>query len=110
MTMEEKLNLVKIMLDIDLEDATNDLTIMTYLTVAEREIVTWRYSYSTDSEVTQVPEEYEITQIEAVVAGYSQRGAETESQHNENGINRTFRYADMLQYIRTNVIPICKII
>lgn len=109
MTNEEKLSMVKSILGIDSTDTTEDERITTYLTVAEREILTWRYSYGT-TEVTEVPAEYEMTQIYAVVAGYSQSGAENQRQHTENGISRVFRYADMIQYIRSNVVPVCKVL
>lgn len=109
MTDEEKLTMVKSILDIGEGDTSEDSRIATYLSVAEREILTWRYSYGS-VEVTAVPAEYEMTQIYAVVAGYSQSGAENQRQHTENGISRVFRYADMIQYIRSNVVPLCKVL
>lgn len=81
-------------------------TLKAYLTAAEKEILAWRYSYSAQS-VDSVPPEYEMTQIYAVIAGYSQSGAEGQMTHSENGIARTFKYPDMIRYIRTNVIPLC---
>lgn len=106
MTTAEKLAMVKAMLGISGD--TEDTLITTYLTSAEREIITWRYSYG-QSLPDSVPVEYEMTQVHAVVAGYSQRGAENQTSHSENGINRSFSYADMVAYIRSNVIPLCKI-
>lgn len=75
-----------------------------YLKAAGREILNWRYGYSSDIP-DEVPAEYEMTQIHAVIAGYGISGAEGQTQHSENGINRSFRYPDMLTYIRSNVIP-----
>lgn len=107
MSSAEKLTMVKTMLGITGD--TQDATITNYLTCAEREILTWRYSYG--SEIPEsVPVEYEMTQIHAVVAGYSQRGAENQTSHSENGISRSFSYADMVAYIRANVIPLCKVL
>lgn len=51
-----------------------------------------------------------MTQINAVIAGYSISGAEGEVTHSENGISRTFKYEDMVNYIRSHVIPIAKVI
>lgn len=107
LTNLEKLAMVKTILGI--EDSAEDNRIATFLTVAEREILAWRYSYSTQ-EVTEVPAEYEMTQVNAVVAGYSMAGAENQLQHTENGIARVFHYSDMIQYIRANVIPICRVL
>lgn len=107
MDTNAKLTMVKTMLGIS--DTSEDDLITTYLTSAEREILTWRYSYG--SEIPEsVPVEYEMTQIHAVVAGYSQRGAENQTSHSENGITRHFSYADMVRYIRANVVPLCKIL
>ena len=80
--------------------------IETCLEVAKREIVSWR-GLPADAEV---PEEYEMTQIYAVIAGYSQSGAEGQLSHSENGIGRTFRHADMIGYIRAHVLPLVKVI
>lgn len=104
MTTDEKLTMVKTLLEVSGE--AEDARIKVYLTAAEKEILSWRYSLSSQK-VTAVPEEYEMTQVFAVVAGYSQSGAEMQTQHSENGVSRIFCYADMIQYIRANVIPYC---
>ena len=109
MTVEEKLSMVKTMLEIPTEDTSEDGLIGVYLTASEKEIIAWRFSYGS-AQVTEIPAEYEMTQVFAVVAGYSQGGTEGQTQHSENGINRTFKYADMLAYIRSNVIPLCKVV
>ena len=108
MTLAEKTQMVKTLLEIADDDASSDELISAYLTLAEKEIISWRYSY-TGQTITAVPAEYEVTQIMAVVAGYSQGGAENQTGHSENGIQRVFKYSDMVAYIRAHVIPICKV-
>ena len=103
MTTDEKLAMVKTLLEVSGE--AEDARIKVYLTAAEKEIISWRYSLSSQK-VTAVPEEYEMTQVFAVVAGYSQSGAENQLAHTENGITRQFKYADMIAYIRSHVLPI----
>ena len=83
-------------------------TLSVYLTAAKSEILAWRYSYASEYP-DEFPREYDQTQIFAVLAGYSQKGAEGELAHSENGISRTFKYADMVSYIRDHVVPICKV-
>ena len=51
-----------------------------------------------------------MTQVHAVIAGYSISGAENQTAHSENGISRSFKYEDMIAYIRSHVIPIVKVI
>lgn len=106
MTDQEKLTMLKTFLD--LNDSSEDAKLEVYLSASAKEIITWHYG--NDTTVTAVPKEYEITQIQAVVAGYNLIGAENEKSHNENGINRAFRYSDMLQYIRNEVTPYAKVL
>lgn len=110
MSNGEKLAMVKAIMEISADDVSSDGLISAYLTLAQKEILAWRYSYSADWDLyNEVPAEYETTQIFAVVAGFSQGGAEGQTQHGENGIQRTFKYADMVAYIRAHVIPIVKV-
>ena len=103
MTMAEKLAIVKSILRVG--DTSMDEMLTTYLTAAKSEILGWRYSYS-GNVPEDVPTEYEMTQVYAVVYGYTQSGSEGQSVSVENGIHRHFSYADMVRYIRANVIAI----
>ena len=109
MTKAEKLAAIKTILGFT--DTSYDTTLNSYIDMAGSEIIGWRYSYSPNfSETTDVPTEYEMTQVHAVVAGFSIRGAEGQSLHEENSIRRTFKYEDMVAYIRAHVIPIAGVI
>ena len=103
MTAQEKLDMVRSIMNFSAEDTSEDVRLNVYLSAAAKEIISWRYSYSGNAPA-DVPEEYEMTQVMAVVAGYSQSGAEGQATHSENGITRTFNYPDMINYIRRNVI------
>lgn len=102
MTITEKVEMTMTLLG-ETDSALED-KIQVYLTAAGKEIISWRYSYTKES-VSEVPDEYEMTQIQAVIAGYTLSGAENQTLHSENGIQRTFKYSDMLDYIRAHVIP-----
>ena len=106
MTIEEKLAMVKTIMG---PDATDDETISSYLTLAKTEILQWRYSYNPDNMPEDVEPAYEITQVQAVVNGFTQRGMEGETVSVENGIHRHFSFPDMVRYIRANVIPYAKV-
>lgn len=107
MTNEEKVMVLKTMLDIS--DTSLDDKLTTYLTFAQMEILNWMYNGDIPTEVTAVPSRYENTQIMSVVTGFNHEGAEGEIVHNENGINRTFVYEDMINYIRQNVFQIISV-
>lgn len=109
MTSTDKLAMVKAILRID--DTSEDALITTYLAMAAREIIGWRYSNANPANVpTEVPDEYEMTQVQAVVNGYTQSGIEGQVLSIENGIHRHFEYSDMLRYIRAHVIPIAGVL
>ena len=102
MTIDEKKEMVNALYGEPIENSK----LTAYLTAAEKEIIAWRFSYSAKIDtVIVVPSEYEMTQVYAVIAGFSQSGAENQTSHTENGISRSFKYADMIAYIRAHVIP-----
>lgn len=103
MTEAEKLSTIKTLLGVS--DESQDDRLTAYLTLSGKEILAWRYA-EREGAPLDVPTEYESTQVFAVVAGYSQSGAENQTIHRENGISRTFVYADMVSYIRSHVTPL----
>lgn len=108
MLAEEKLIMLKSMMGTPEEELPSDDSLQNWLLFAEREILAWMYrAYpSVPEQAEVVPPEYEMVQIMAVVVGYSLSGAEGQTSHSENGIGRTFKYADMTDYIHRNVIPV----
>lgn len=110
MTDNEKITMIKSLLS-DGGSLPSDDKLLAYLVLAKNEILNWTYSQvgGVPTTVTDVPAKYEVTQIYAVVAGYTHAGSEGETQHNENGINRYFSSADMLDYIHRNVLPIVRV-
>ena len=107
MTSEAKLAMVKAILRIDDTDTSEDALITTYLDMAQQEMLSWRYSHANPDNVPEtVPPEYEITQVQAVINGYTQAGVEGQVLSIENGIHRHFNYSDMVEYVRAHVIPI----
>lgn len=106
MTIEEKLAMVKTIMG---PDAPDDETITAYLNYAKAEILQWRFSYNPDAMPEDVEPAYEITQVQAVVNGFTQRGNEGQSVSIENGVHRHFSFPDMTRYIRGNVIHYAKV-
>jgi hypothetical protein len=110
MTEADKIQMITTLLD-DGGQLPSKEKLDTYLSLARQEILSWRYSLvgGVPADKTDLPPRFEVTQIYSVVAGYTHAGAEGESVHNENGIQRTFKYSDMLDYIHKNVIPIMRV-
>ena len=106
MTTAEKLAMVKDILRIS--DSEMDSLLTTYLNMAKSALLGWRYSSSADAPL-EVPAEYEMTQIQAVINGFTQSGNEGQLVSIENGIHRHFSHEDMIGYIRANVIAIANV-
>ena len=110
MTDAEKLTVIKTLLS-DGGEMPSDEKLNTYIQIAGQEILAWKYHLigGVPDDVTEVPAAEDITHIYAVVAGYTHAGSEGEKQHNENSVNRVFIYADMVDYIRNNVLPYVRV-
>ena len=107
MTDLEKLAQVKSLMNITGTDFDAQLAV--FLSFAKNEILAWLYSGKTPEGVSDVPARYIPTQIQAVVVGYSQSGAEGQLAHTENAISRQFEYSNMLAFIKSNVIPYAQV-
>ena len=107
MTDAEKLAQLKALLQIT--DTTQDTTLAVYLSLAKSEILSWLYSGKTPEGVTDVPARYEPTQVMACVAGFGLRGLENQTASTESAITRQFKYSNMLEFIRANVVPYAQV-
>lgn len=104
MTDTQKLAYLKAALGIS--DTTQDDLLSSFLAMAAFEIIQFKYSLvGVPAGMTDPDDEDAMTQVYAVIAGYNQRGAENQTSHNENQIYRTFHFTDMVEYIRSHVIP-----
>lgn len=111
MTDAQKLTMVKTLIEDGSGYLPSDNTLNTYLSLAQSEILAWMYHLvgGVPSGVAEVPQKYETIQIYAVIAGWTQAGAEGQGLSIENGVHRDFKYADMLDYIHNNVLPIVRV-
>ncbi len=111
MSDSEKLKMLKVLLNPDgTETIPPDETLAAYLQMAQAELLNYLYTGSVPAEVTAVPKRYEMTQLMAVVTGISLSGNEAQTAGSENGISRTWKYSDMVEYIRRNVIPYGRVV
>lgn len=96
----EKNALVKAM-----ANETDESTVSAYLKIAGNKIC--RKAFPFDPTVTEVPEQYSLLQVEIAVYLLNKRGAEFETSHNENGINRAYEGADVPSSIMGSITPFC---
>lgn len=91
-------------------DTSQDTMLTGYLEMAAFEIIQFKYSLiGVPDGQTEPDDEDAMTWVFAVVAGYNDRGAENQTSHNENQIYRTFHFTDMVEYIRSHIIPYAKL-
>lgn len=103
MTIEEKIILVKAM-----SGETDDSIVSAYLSLAGNKIL--RIAYPFDDTVTEIPDKYAYTQIDAAIYLLNKRGAEGESAHSENGIARTYEDADLPASMLRDIVPFCGVV
>ena len=92
MTETEKITMVKALVDND-TTATDDL-IKVYLRLANSKMLERLYPFDTDKEDSDLPERYETIQCELASRLFLRRGGEGETNHEENGVNRTYGTVD----------------
>lgn len=99
MTNEEKLSILKDMLDNG--DTTPIEVANAYLAAAEKAVINLAYPFGTGLE--SMPAKYDYEQIEIAVYMLNRRGSEGETEHTEGGTSRTFEVADIPVSLRCRI-------
>ena len=92
MTENEKIAMVRALVDND-PTASDDL-IKVYLRLANSKMLERLYPFDADKEESDLPERYETIQCELASRLFLRRGGEGETNHEENGVNRTYATVD----------------
>lgn len=103
MTDFEKIAMVKAM-----NDETDDDVISAFLTIAGNKIC--RIAYPFDDTAVIVPTKYETLQVEAACYLLNKRGAEGQTSHSENGINRSYENADLPDSMIRAIVPMAGVV
>ena len=104
MTEVEKLSLLRVMVGVPNTDENwSDDVLISYLKLAGDKIIKRAYPY--DDTVEEVPRRYGVLQCEIAQYLLNKRGAEGETSHSENGVNRTYENADVPESLLSEVIP-----
>jgi len=100
MELANKLEIVKAM-----TEENDDSVIEIYLNVAERKIIEKAFPFDPEAEM---PTRYEFLQCEICAYLLNKRGAEGQTEHNENGIDRTYESASVPDSMLKAVVPYSK--
>ena len=98
----EKIELLRTMLEDNTEDEN---VLLAFLHLAGNRILAKAYPF--DSTVEEVPPRYVLTQVEIAAYLMNKRGAEGETYHGENGVNRTYETASIPASMLAGVTPFC---
>ena len=101
MTMEQRVDLLKSIVGGD----ESEVTLTTYLQIAGQAILNKAYPYADANRPTDVPEKYQMLQVEIGAFMLNKRGAEGETQHIENGIHRNYQHAYIPDEMMRTVVP-----
>lgn len=103
MTIGEKLNALKLRIA---PDTVADGLLSELLEQAGAIVLNRRFPFGyTDG--MEVPAQYERIQLSIAVELYSKMGAEGETGHSENGINRTYEAGDISPSLLKQITPMC---
>lgn len=82
-------------------------TVSAFLTMAGQAILNRAYPFVTDRTSLTVPERYQNLQCEIATFLLLKRGADGETVHNENGINRSYENGRIPYSMLKEVVPFC---
>lgn len=82
---------------------TDDNILLTFLDIAAEKVLSKCYPYRPDK--VNVPSRYHNTQLEIAVYLLNKRGAEGETAHNENGVNRSYESASVPDSMLKGIVP-----
>lgn len=104
MSEDEKIELVKVMTG----GSYKDNEISSYLKIAGQKIINRAYPY--DDTRTDVPTKYALLQCEIAVYLLNKIGAEGQTSHKENGIDRVYEDGDVPSSMLKEIVPYCGVI
>ena len=102
MTNEEKITSLEALISPD----TADVKVLSQMiTLAEGIVLNRRYPFGIPEGAT-VPTQYEHIQLQVALELFSKMGAEGQTAHSENGINRTYESADISPALLYRIVPV----
>lgn len=102
MTENEKLVRLEVLISPD--TASTDL-LLYLLEQAEGIVLNRRYPFGPPEDAT-VPAAYEHIQLQIALELYSKMGAEGQTAHKENGVDRTYEASDVSPSLLRRIVPV----
>lgn len=95
-----------------MSEEENEAVVSAYIAAAGLAIINRAFPFATEEELAsaEVPTRYHNLQCEIAVYLLNKRGAEGETGHNENGINRSYENGGIPDSMLKQVTPFCRAI
>lgn len=106
MTESEKKTMVKVLVEND--PVATDEVVSVYLRLAKNTMLERLYPFVPDKSEVELPLSYETLQCELAARYFLRRGSQGETNHEENGINRTYGSVDDEDILR-RLTPYAKV-
>lgn len=92
MTQAEKIAMVKTLVESDA--GATDEVVTVYLTLASNAMLERLFPYASNKDSGDIPLRYDTIQCELAARYFLRRGGQGETNHEENGVNRTYETVD----------------
>lgn len=109
MTQAEKLTFIRVTGNMTDTERFPDDMLAAFLFLAGDAVLQRMYPFGYD-DGEEVPDRYARKQCEIAVYLINKRGAEGETYHSENGINRTYESADVPPSMLKGIVPMGKVL
>ena len=103
MTTQEKLAKFAVLIS---PDTAEESLLLALLEQAEGIVLNRRYPFGVP-EGASLPPNLEHIQLQIALELFSKMGAEGQTVHNENGINRSYEAGDISPSLLRRIIPVC---
>jgi len=104
-------DLEKLKIYLGITDNSEDTLLSLMIEKAESAILNRRYPFGyTDKERDTALSRYSDVVLDIAVYLYNKRGAEGQTSHSENGINRSYESAGIPESYFQGIIPVCKVL
>ena len=107
MTQADKVQMVKTIVENDAE--ATDPVVAVYLSLACNKMLERLYPFDVSRGDSDIPARYETIQCELAARLFLRRGGEGETNHEENGVNRTYGTVDD-EDILSRITPFAKVV
>lgn len=101
---------LRVLAGINPTDTSYDTVLTVYFNVAVEKVLARLYPFVEDTSSVTIPQKYQFLTHEIAAYFFNKQGAEGETSHSENGINRAYASADIPPHLLSQLTPYAGVI